>query len=510
MKVEFVSIVLVLFVVSCSLGSELDYDEPVINDNLIDFINHDQNLSWKAKKNSKFSKMTVADAMSLLGTHKLLDVPVSDTEDDDSNENYGAHISLKQSPSTVNSIPTHFDSRTYWPGCVHEIRNQGHCGSCWAFAASEVLSDRFCVATNGSVDVVLSPQSLVSCDTYKNRGCNGGFPSATWEYLVAVGIPEELCFPYNSADGIPPFCKKTCANGAPYRTYRARKGTARKYNSVAAMQAEIMAHGPIQGSISVYRDLMSYSSGVYTRKSNQYMGGHAIKIVGWGHDDQYRMDYWIVANSWGQDCFHTSKYCYPSRVRVFNLGETLFLHSQGQNYVFINPSLYGSLPTAPQPFNPFLQLIKFFNTIFSKCSFNFGSFIFQAMSVLKSPYSRSIKTPHHIGIEFLLLYTLIKITLEHYMEEVPFINSPLENNNTTQQKEQTNNFQWDHSLVDPWINEVREDFESEFYINLDSSFYQYIRFNLTTHFQAIIDAAEYNNRNSTTSMAPLWFHGLSC
>jgi len=49
----------------------------------------------------------------------------------------------------------------------------------------------------------------------------------------------------------------------------------------------------------VYRDLLDYRSGIYIRTSGEYMGGHAIKIVGWGKEDD--IDYWIIENSWGQD-----------------------------------------------------------------------------------------------------------------------------------------------------------------------------------------------------------------
>lgn len=56
------------------------------------------------------------------------------------------------------TIPRSFDSRTKWPGCVGAIRNQGSCGSCWAFSSVTSLQDRFCIATGGKVNVPLSPQ----------------------------------------------------------------------------------------------------------------------------------------------------------------------------------------------------------------------------------------------------------------------------------------------------------------------------------------------------------------
>ncbi len=65
---------------------------------------------------------------------------------------------VADSPMPFNgAVPDSFDSRTQWPDCVHTIRDQAQCGSCWAFAASEALSDRFCIASNKTVNVVLSP-----------------------------------------------------------------------------------------------------------------------------------------------------------------------------------------------------------------------------------------------------------------------------------------------------------------------------------------------------------------
>lgn len=60
-------------------------------------------------------------------------------------------------PQISAEAPQTFDSREQWKECIHPIRDQAHCGSCWAFAASETLSDRFCIASEGKVNVVLSP-----------------------------------------------------------------------------------------------------------------------------------------------------------------------------------------------------------------------------------------------------------------------------------------------------------------------------------------------------------------
>ena len=69
-------------------------------------------------------------------------------------------------------LPEHFDSREKWGHCVHPIRTQGKCGSCWAFGTTEAISDRFCIKGK---DVILSPQDLVSCDK-SNHACGGGRP----------------------------------------------------------------------------------------------------------------------------------------------------------------------------------------------------------------------------------------------------------------------------------------------------------------------------------------------
>jgi len=60
-----------------------------------------------------------------------------------------------------------------------------------------------------------------------------------------------------------------------------------------------MANGPVQTAFTVYEDFLSYHSGVYQHTTGNSVGGHAVKIIGWGVEDD--VPYWIVANSWNTD-----------------------------------------------------------------------------------------------------------------------------------------------------------------------------------------------------------------
>jgi len=62
-------------------------------------------------------------------------------------------------------LPESFDSREQWPNCptIKEIRDQGSCGSCWAFGAVEAISDRICIRTNGHVNVEVSAEDMLTC-----------------------------------------------------------------------------------------------------------------------------------------------------------------------------------------------------------------------------------------------------------------------------------------------------------------------------------------------------------
>ena len=200
------------------------------------------------------------------------------------------------------SLPKNFDAREQWKNCIHPIRDQKHCGSCWAFAASEVLSDRFCIASQGQVDVVLSPQDLVSCDK-NDFGCQGGYIDQSWEYLTHTGIVTDECLPYSSGSGDSgkcPFSKKKqeCVKGE-FKKYKS--SSYKQFETIQEIKEEIVTNGPVEAGFTVYDDFLSYKSGVYKRTSNNVLGGHAVKIVGFGVEDGVENgdEYWIVANSWG-------------------------------------------------------------------------------------------------------------------------------------------------------------------------------------------------------------------
>lgn len=133
-----------------------------VSQEMVDSIRQ-SNALWQPQEvaDNQFASYTEAQIKGLLGTvlSHSTDIPRYEAEN--------------------LTAPASFDSRTQWPGCVHAIRDQAQCGSCWAFAASEALSDRFCIASGGKTNVVLSPQDMVSCDK-SNYACNGGYLNLAW------------------------------------------------------------------------------------------------------------------------------------------------------------------------------------------------------------------------------------------------------------------------------------------------------------------------------------------
>lgn len=251
-----------------------------INDDLVTAVKA-KARTWEAHEahENPLKHLNVTQLYGLLGTRKI--------------EATGSY----PAPEVSNAaLPDNFDSRTEFPGCVHAIRDQQKCGSCWAFGASEALSDRFCIASSGSIDVVLSPEDMVTCDN-GDMGCNGGWLFAAWDYLETTGVVTDSCAPYTSGTGKEGKCLKSCTDGKTFKKYKCKSGSVVEATTPKQIKSNLQTAGPMETAFQVYEDFFQYKGGIYHYTSGMFAGGHAVKLIGWGVDKG--VNYWILANSWG-------------------------------------------------------------------------------------------------------------------------------------------------------------------------------------------------------------------
>jgi C1A family cysteine protease len=172
-------------------------------------------------------------------------------------------------------------------GVASSVKNQGSCGSCWAFAAIGLMEAM--IIKKDGVELDLSEQHLVSCNTW-GWGCNGGlWPS---DMLVDPGAMMEDCFPYTATDAP---CNDTCPT--PYAIASWAFVTADyEVPTVEDIKLAIYTHGAVQAGIFVDRWFQAYTGGVLNRcKRNPRWTNHAIILCGW--DDAKGA--WLLKNSWG-------------------------------------------------------------------------------------------------------------------------------------------------------------------------------------------------------------------
>ena len=173
------------------------------------------------------------------------------------------------------------------------VKDQGICGSCWAFSATSTVEYYNCKRFQRLAR--LSEQNLVDCNDVNNN-CFGGFYTGAWDYIRNLGQCRESTYAYESGEsGLPESCKRSICNiGGYVRSYKA-------IESDAVAMADIVANvGPI--SVAIDASLSSYdfySSGVYRDPKCTKNVNHAMVIVGYGKTSD-GIDYWIVRNSWGK------------------------------------------------------------------------------------------------------------------------------------------------------------------------------------------------------------------
>lgn len=178
-------------------------------------------------------------------------------------------------------------------GYVTPIKNQGQCGSCWAFSSTGSLEGQHFRATNQLVP--LSEQQLVDCSgNYGNAGCNGGWMNNAFAYIKDVGgIMSESAYPYYAQQGQCRFYKPWVAASL------SDCKDITKYKESDLLQA-VASQGPVSVAIdATHPSFSTYSGGVYFEpQCDPSVQDHAVLVVGYGTTGG--SDYWIVKNSWGE------------------------------------------------------------------------------------------------------------------------------------------------------------------------------------------------------------------
>lgn len=182
-------------------------------------------------------------------------------------------------------------------GRVSRVKDQGDCGSCWAFATIGVLEGQEVVRNRSSL-VELSEQNLVDCDPV-DRGCNGGFPERALRFIKQQGgIVSENSYPYKAKTG------KKCLFQKDNIVISDSGAAVLQGQSEDKLKRLVARFGPVAVLINADVFLFPYYKfGVYVDPAcgNQpETFNHAVLVVGYG-TDPIEGDYWLVKNSWGED-----------------------------------------------------------------------------------------------------------------------------------------------------------------------------------------------------------------
>jgi uncharacterized repeat protein (TIGR03803 family) len=243
-------------------------------------------------------------------------------------------------PNSANSLSSKTmvggtDLPSYWDWRQHNgvtpVKNQGNCGSCWAFSTVGTMEAMILIASGTTTD--LSEQQLVSCNT-NGWSCDGG--NYAFDMEISPGAMLESCFSYQAAD-------VACQSGCPH-VYQLSSwgyvGNSWSVPSTTAIKNAIYTYGPISVCVAVDSYFQAYSGGVYNDNSASSLD-HAVVLVGW--DDTNSC--WIMKNSWGTGwgesgymriAYGCDQIGYAAAYAVWVMPESLLI-TPGTGFTFTGP-----------------------------------------------------------------------------------------------------------------------------------------------------------------------------
>ncbi|XP_057428601.1 zingipain-2-like [Lotus japonicus] len=198
--------------------------------------------------------------------------------------------SKRASPASLDlsDTPTSLDWREQ--GAVTDVKNQGNCGSCWAFSAVAAV-EGIVKIKNGNL-ISLSEQQLVDCaSNEQNQGCGGGFMDNAFSYITENGIASENDYQYRGGAG-------TCQNNEMITPAARISG----YEDVPAGEDQLLlavSQQPVSVAIAVGQSFHLYKEGIYSGPCGSSLN-HGVTLVGYGTSEEDGTKYWLIKNSWGE------------------------------------------------------------------------------------------------------------------------------------------------------------------------------------------------------------------
>jgi cathepsin L len=242
--------------------------------------------TWKEGIN-KFSAMTPAEKKAFRGRSKAINRAHK--------PKYGQELPSTFKLKHVSELPTSVDWRSVSPSIVTAVKDQGYCGSCWAFASTAVIESAVAQASGLLFD--FSPQQIAMCSPNPDScggtgGCEGATAELAFDYVVgSSGLYQEYQLPYSAYGGKDSACGTPAIGGT--------KASIKGYvylpeNNYTALMNAVATVGPI--AVSVDASWGGYESGIFAGCTGTPDIDHAVVLMGYGEENGQK--YWTVRNSW--------------------------------------------------------------------------------------------------------------------------------------------------------------------------------------------------------------------